>query len=488
MELKINSLVNSEIKKGSVYLLASSSIIKIEEFLTNIIIAHYLFPEDFGLYGLTIMILGFYSTLGNWGVGTFIIFKGKEREPYLSSALGAHLLINFLLALFLFLLAPLTASFFNNHQLVHLQILAGFILIFQSLSLIPFSLLQSQLRLTTIARINLVILSIGFIFSLILAKSGFGVYSLLVPSLTNAVFLNLFYWGFAGWKPHLSFHLIQLREIFRYGRNILGADLNSFLLQNIDFLIIGKFLSIPILGFYKLAFSLAMALVAMLGEVVSRVTMPTFSLFSDNYEELREKFSQSLEYVSAIAIPLFSGLLLTAPLFIPLFYQGKWNEIIIPFQIFSLLGMFSVINKPCNSLLNSIGKPHIRYKLSLFFLPVTVLFILIGLKAGLIGVSIGYSSANILYLLILFYVTLRQIQVKVTGLLKMVLIFFIPASIMIMMSYILNSILFDNLPSTWTQLFFTIGSGLLFYFISQFLLFPGYSKKFYGQLIQITAK
>jgi O-antigen/teichoic acid export membrane protein len=488
MELKFNSLVNSEIKKGSVYLLASSSLIKLEEFLVNIIIARWLFPEDFGLYGLTIMILGFYSTLGNWGTGTFIIYKGKDQRPYLSTALTAHLLINFLLALLLFISAPLVSSFFKDTRLISLQILAGFILIFQSLWLIPFSLLQSQLKLGKIASINLVVLSTGFILTLILARAGFGAYSLLVPSLTNAFFLSLFYWGYAGWRPRLSFYKDQLKEIFKYGRSILGADLNSFLLQNIDFLLIGKFLSIPILGIYKLAFSLSMALVAMLGEVVSRVTMPAFSLIKDNPGELSKKFHLSLEYTSAITVPLFSVLLLIAPFFIPILYQGKWNGIIIPFQIFCLLGIFSVINKPCNSLLNAIGKPYIRYRLSLLFLPITILFVLWGLKYGLVGVSAGYSTATILYMFILFYLVLRQIPVETSLLIKRLLIFFLPASIMIMMSVVLNSILFDDSSSNWNELFFTLGSGLIFYFLSQLLIFPSVSRKFYGQLIQITAK
>jgi O-antigen/teichoic acid export membrane protein len=317
---------------------------------------------------------------------------------------------------------------------------------------------------------------------------GFGVYSLLIPSLTNAIFLNFFYWPFAAWKPKILLNFPKAKDVIDYGKNIFGADLNSFLLQNVDFFIIGKFLSIPILGFYKLAFSLAMALVAMLGEVISRVTMPTFSLIKDHIDELQSKFQQSLDYISAIATPLFSILMVSAPIFIPLFYGGKWNDIILPFQIFCVLAYFSVLNKPCNSLLNSIGKPYIRFRLSLVFLPVTILFVVIGLRKGLIGVTIGYSSATLLYLLNLLYLTTIQLNLRFPALLKRLLKFFIPAVSMILISVGLRSFLLSKISSAWFQLFITLGSSIIFYFIVQFGLFPIQAYKFYGQILNRSIK
>jgi O-antigen/teichoic acid export membrane protein len=143
-----SSPTNSEIKKGSFYLLLSATIVKFEEFLANIIIARWLFPEDFGLYGLIIMVLSLFSTLGNWGIGTFLIYKKEENVHYLPTALAFNVVLTTALAFILFTTSPLTASFFNDGRLINLQIIAGFIFIFQSLSIIPHALLQTHFRLS----------------------------------------------------------------------------------------------------------------------------------------------------------------------------------------------------------------------------------------------------------------------------------------------------------------------------------------------------
>ena len=336
-------------------------------------------------------VTGLISLFGNLGVGNFLLHKQERIREYATAAFWLNGLLGAGIALLCFASAPLTAGLFHIPRLADLQRALASLYLLTALGAVPMALLQKKLRFGKMGSVYLISALAGFCLTVFLALRGFGVWSFVIPAIFTAGLQTVLFWVLSGWRPECTWRLDLWRDIFHYGKHIFGADLNTYLLLHLDFLIIGKFLGMEILGLYKFSFSLATALSVIFIDITARIMTPSFALLQEKREAMQQAVLRTLSYLAFIAFPLFLGLLVTADIFIPAIYGGKWVSAIFPFQIFTILSLAGVLAKPSTSILNAIGKPEIRYHYSLVFIPVTILAVFLSLPAGLAGVSIAYT-------------------------------------------------------------------------------------------------
>src|SRR3989338_10815509 len=79
----------------------------------TVILARLLAPNDFGLFGITIMAVSLLETFSQNGFQQALTQKKEDIRPYLDSAWVVQIVRGLLLALLLFLLAPFIAVFFT---------------------------------------------------------------------------------------------------------------------------------------------------------------------------------------------------------------------------------------------------------------------------------------------------------------------------------------------------------------------------------------
>jgi O-antigen/teichoic acid export membrane protein len=394
--------MSGEDKKGTLTLVGATVTGKILEFCANIILARILFPRDFGLFCIISAVTGLIALFGNVGVGNFLLHKQEKIGAYATAAFWMNICLGAAITAGCFLSAPLTARIFQAPALEKLQMALSLIYLLAASGAVPQALMQKRLAFGRIGWIHIVTAAAGFLLTTVLALKGFGVWSFVIPAIFTAGLQSLLFFMISGWRPEAAMHFGLWRDIFRYGKHIFGADLNTYLLLHLDFLIIGKFLGIEILGLYKFAFSLATALSVIFIEATARIVTPSLALLQDRKDAMHRAVLRILGIIGLLGFPLFLGLLISADAFIPAIYGEKWLAAVLPFQIFTLLALSGVIGKPATSLLNAIGKPQVRYRYSLVFIPVTIAAVLLSLPAGLPGVSIAYTvCVGLLSLLVL---------------------------------------------------------------------------------------
>lgn len=70
--------------------------------------------------------------------------------------------------------------------------------------------------------------------------------------------------------------------------------------------------------------------------------LPVFSRRQNEKEELRQLFLASTKFTAMIVTPLFVGLALVAPTFVPWLFGDKWLDAILPTQIFAIVAVISL--------------------------------------------------------------------------------------------------------------------------------------------------
>src|SRR3989339_1549927 len=125
MENKENKIDNLSQKaaKGVAWGLIGNVTVSAISFISTAILARMLEPEDFGLFGMAILVTGVMQLFGNFGLGAALIHKKEIDDEYLSTAFWINIIVGAGLALTLIIISPLVAMFFNQPEIKWILIL-----------------------------------------------------------------------------------------------------------------------------------------------------------------------------------------------------------------------------------------------------------------------------------------------------------------------------------------------------------------------------
>ncbi|HBP51437.1 TPA: lipopolysaccharide biosynthesis protein, partial [Candidatus Shapirobacteria bacterium] len=92
-----------------------------------IVLARFLSPSQFGLYGIAILVLGLLEILTETGVNVVLIQEEGKTDEYISTAWVVSILRGIIVSLLILALAPFIASFFSSPTAINLIRLASLI-------------------------------------------------------------------------------------------------------------------------------------------------------------------------------------------------------------------------------------------------------------------------------------------------------------------------------------------------------------------------
>jgi O-antigen/teichoic acid export membrane protein len=268
-------------------------------------------------------------------------------------------------------------------------------------------------------------------------------------------------------RPGFSFNLKQVKELFGFGKWILGSSILGFIVRQGDDIVVGKMLNAATLGFYQMAFRLSNLPTTEITHVISRVTFAAYSKIQDNVSRLRNAVSRTLRLVSVISVPMGGGMFILAPEMTGVFLGEKWLPMVPAFELLCFIGVVRSITANFGSILNSQGRPDIQTRASLLNMVILALSIYhLVVHFGMMGAV--YS--RMLTLLSQFYVwpyVLRILQMSLKEMLKTFSLPFISTLLMVFSIAAAKNIFYRlNL----LNLLSLVGVGLLVYFPVLFLL------------------
>jgi PST family polysaccharide transporter len=195
--------------------------------------------------------------------------------------------------------------------------------------------------------------------SVIMAFLGFGYWS----QVWGQVVANGAYVAVAKavnpWNPRLRFSRSIAKSMLRYGLNIVVLDTLANLLNNADYLLIGRYLGTEALGVYTLGFRIPDMVLTQFARIVSEVIFPVYVKMRDNAEALNRNFARSLQYVSLITIPLGLGIALTAEPFVMTFFTDKWVEAIPVIRAIAIYALLLSLFRNAGSFYKAQGRPEV---------------------------------------------------------------------------------------------------------------------------------
>ena len=310
------------------------------------ILARILSPSQFGSYGIALLVLGLLEVLTETGINVFLIQENDSAEEYLNSAWVVSIIRGSLIALLIVIMSPLVLSFFKTPNALNLLLLVagvafvrGFInpmeVFFQKkLEFMKVFMFQGGLYLVDAA----VAIALG-----ILTHSES---AMIISMLTAAVVEVILSFILFKERPQIKFEKEKFMKVIHSGKWITGAGIFSYVFQNIDNVVVGRFLGTTSLGFYQQAYSVSTLPVSGVSGIFNKVMFPVFVKMSGEIANLRKAFYKALGAIFSLAF-IFGIIILFFSHSIILIFLGKNWLVVEP--VLKVLAIFGVLKSILNS-------------------------------------------------------------------------------------------------------------------------------------------
>ncbi len=364
-------------------------------FIAGIILARLLTPHEFGLIGMITVFIAVSEVFISSGFISALIRKKNCTDTDYSTVFYFNLAIGLFFFIILFFSATIISNFFKEPELKPILQVLGIILIVNSLSLIQRTILTKRIDFKLLARIS-VIASFGSgIIAIIMAFTGFGVWSLVAQRLSHQVLNSIFLWLWNQWKPLLIFSIQSFKELFGFGSKLLVSSLIDTLYRNIYYLIIGRYFSAQDLGYYTRADSFKNLPSQNLNRIIARVSYPVLSSIQDDKPRLKANYQKLIRSTMFITFVLMIGMAAVAEPMIITLIGEKWRPSIIYLQMLSFVGMFYPLHALNLNMLQVSGRSDLFLKLEIIKKILAIPIIIIGVFFG-IKIMIASMMVNTL--------------------------------------------------------------------------------------------
>jgi PST family polysaccharide transporter len=281
------------------------------QFLGGIVLVRLLEPNDFGLFQLGWLVIGFATKFGEFGFNMGLIQRNKEvRSEHVSTLFVLDLSFKVTLWIIACACTPWLTDFFHEPKLATFLPVFSFYMVLECFSTSPITVLQRSMNFKAYSQVLAIDRTVQLIGALTFAVLGFGVWSLVIGEFLGLTWSSLRAIQLSGWRPRLQFDREASRELFSYGNWVFLRNLFRYLSDNIDYLVIGHFLDSQQLGFYTKAFDLMKTPRKRITRSLSAVVFPAFAKVQNQPQKVKRGFEKLVLAVSLAAYPLQVAMLM----------------------------------------------------------------------------------------------------------------------------------------------------------------------------------
>ncbi len=362
---------------------------------TTIVLARFFTSYDYGLVAIVVATYEFMEVFTKIGISAKLIQADEnDFEALCNGAYWLSWVIFIGIALIQCLASFPIAWFYQDMNLVSPICVFAIAYLIVPISTIQYSLLLRENRLSIRALATLATTSSSNILSLILAASGMGVWAIVFSRVLTAPIWTYIHYTNHPWRPTGGFTTHRWPEIFQFGKNLLGVELLNTLRNNLDYLLVGRFLGLEELGFYYFAFNAGLGISLSLTTAIRTALLPHFCSARISLQALKQQFFKSLRIISLMIVPLVLLQTSLAPLYVPLVFGQKWIPAIPVLMLICLSAIPRPLGDAASQLLIAIGQPNLDFKWNIIFTVIFTLGLWIGVQWQSIGVAISVLAVH----------------------------------------------------------------------------------------------
>ncbi|HEY9531900.1 MAG TPA: lipopolysaccharide biosynthesis protein [Burkholderiales bacterium] len=356
-----------------------------------IVLARLLAPQDFGVMSLATVVTGFVSLFRDMGTGAVLIHRQAAGAPLVRTVSTLNVLLSVAGGLLTAVSAPVIARFFASPILEPvLQVLAVSLAV-AGLGVAPQAVMEREGRFDRLARIELGGVATGVVTGIAMAYHGWGIWSLVGQTVVATFMTTVLLTTASGARPTLRPDSTLLRGIAGYSLNLAGFNVFNYFVRNADNVIIGKLLGPQELGYYALAYQIAIGPVRSIGGVVSRVLFPSLARLQHDRRALRREYLRAVGLMVSVCLPLMALLVALAHVGTLALLGESWMPMVPILVVLGLIGFVQSASVTIGALYMATGRTDVLMRWGLVTGTLAILAFWIGAQWGALGVAVAYA-------------------------------------------------------------------------------------------------
>lgn len=391
---------------------------KLLNFISTLILARLLVPEQFGLVAYCTVVIQYLDIINTAGLGHTLIARKDKFEQAANAAFVASIVLGLASFVIAWFSAPLVANFFREEGVTDLFRVLCLSLPIGNLGLVPGAILGRNLEF----RKRLIndfgrILAKG-LTSVVLALAGWGPWSLVYGQLVGELVGSILAWVLASWRPSRAFDPQVTRETLIFGFHIILANVAAELRNNVDYIIVGRVLGPALLGIYTMAYRIPELIIGNINMVVASVTFPLLARAQNDIATLRSVYFGYIRYIALFAYLAAFGLVLVSGPFVEVFMSPEWNDMILPMSLIAIAFGIKTTGYVTGVLYKAVGRPDLLNRILLTQFPLAIVVLIYCSRWGIVGVAAGQLVLSFVYVSMATVVINRLLKFSLQELLK----------------------------------------------------------------------
>lgn len=333
--------LRGRVRRGLAWGFVNSITMRFATMATGIVLARLLTPDAFGAFAVALVIQTILINFADLGMSADLVRNSEwlRRTPTVASI---SLFAGVVLSGAMITGAPVLASSLGSQRAAPVIAVMSLSLVIAGAGVAPYAKLQREFQQSRYFFIVLTSFLLGSGVTIVLI-TGFkwGAMALAVGKLVEQTCSVCLQFAVTRTKPRFGFDRSVARSALAFGLPVCGANGLSWLVLNVDYIVVGHTAGTVTLGLYVLAFNMSSWPVNALVQAVRNVALPGFSRL--------DRASSVRSFVSSFALVFAAGLLvaaLLAPLAHPtvsFVYGARWLRCAGALGVLAVFGAMRVV-------------------------------------------------------------------------------------------------------------------------------------------------
>ena len=315
-------MTSSRITRGAGWIYTYRWLDRLLGFVSVVVVARILSPEDFGLFAIAASYVAILEGLSEFDVNSALIRTRDEHRSLYDSAWTLSVVRGMVSALLMVSVAPFVV---DPRVTTALYVLAASPLL-TGLSNPRFVMFERDLNYSRLAVLTIAARLVSLSLTLFVAFAYRSYWALVAGMVGHSLTSMLMTYALRPYRPRLSFG--RFSDIFAFSGWMSLTTMVTTLSMQTDRIIVGRLLGISDAGSYYMTQRVG---VVPTGELVSplrRILFPSFSEIAQDRPQLRRAVCESIGILGSLSLPAGVGFALVANDFVPLVLGDRWIDIV----------------------------------------------------------------------------------------------------------------------------------------------------------------
>ncbi|RVD71703.1 MAG: lipopolysaccharide biosynthesis protein [Mesorhizobium sp.] len=363
------------------------------QFISVVILARLLVPEDFGLVASVGPIVAFVGLLQNLGLQQALVQRRDISDRQLNQVFWVSALVGLGSSVVVAALAPAIAAFYGDQRMFGITMASALPLLLGSIAAVPLALMNRHLQFGQLAINDVATAAAGLLAAAIAAWAGMGYWSLVLGPAVAAVVALAAAWLVVRWTPSRPDLKVD-GDILSFGANLTGFNLVNFFSRNLDNILIGKYSGVIELGYYDRAYKLLLFPLQNITQPLTRVMVPLLSRIHEDKARFRDLYVRTNWMLAAVTMPGIAALTLTSEQVVALLFGPRWTAVAPIFAWLGIASLMQSVSSTTGWIFICQGKTKTMFHWGIYSSLTTVASFIVGLHWGAVGVAAAYAISG----------------------------------------------------------------------------------------------